>query len=835
MLRRPFRTLVGLALLAGCSGTEPDPVATTVRISPPVATVEMGSTTQLSVEVRDQRDEPMTGRPIVWTSANLSIASVASGLVTGMSPGVTRVIATVDGRAAEATVTVTALPVAAVVITNHPLSLIAGQAASLGATLSDRLGNVLTGRTVEWSTSAPEIATVDASGRVQGVAAGTATITATSEGVRGSASLVVMPIGTPPVLGGITPQALVPGQPATIAGTGFDATATRNVVTLGGVNAPIVAATATELLVTVPCVPGGAAELRVATNNATSVPLATTVTVPQRTLAVGQTLVLSPNSQAGCNELVGTGSARYVVSVFSASTSANALVDFELSGNPAPPGAEPPRFSAVSPRLVEAHDPATDAARARDLAHLQAMERERARYEALRARRGSAPAARRAAVAAPLPTMGEMRGITFTFTAGCGDTTRVVRGKAIYVGTRAVIWEDSTNTLQSSADAQLAGYYERLGQIFDRDQYEVIRATFGDPLRRDALTDGDGRVHMVFTQRLNGTGAAAYVTSCDQFPRTMAAGSNFGEYFYGAVPTTSGRNLTSTAYPDGWFYFMARTVVHEVKHIASMAARVANDAPTLEQSWLEEGTARHAEEVWVRQALHNVAWKANTGWGSAASNGLYCDFHPENEVCNAADALRRPSYGMRRQFNELREKLVQPWNWSVYGDGVGQGGSVFYQTVWSLVRYAIDRHGASDATFLGALTNASTNGTTNLAAVAGVPMDQLIGTWSLALYTDDHPALQASHADLQIPTWNLRSIYAGLNADPTWATRWATPYPVQALQLPFGAFSTQQQGLRGGANAYYELSGTMSGRQLLSLRALLGNGASLRMAVARLQ
>jgi hypothetical protein len=472
-----------------------------------------------------------------------------------------------------------------------------------------------------------------------------------------------------------------------------------------------------------------------------------------------------------------------------------------------------------------------------DRAHVAWLERDRARYEELRAIAKRVPAQRRAAVAAPLPSVGDRRDIYYTFSGGCGDTTRVVRGRAIRVGTRSIIWEDSANVLQSGDDPMLAGYYERLGRIFDEDQYEAIRATFGDPLRRDAETDGDGRIHMVFTQRVNGTGAAAFVTACDQRPRSISRGSNHGEFFYGMVPTVAGSNLASTASVDGWFNFMARTVVHEVKHIASHAARVANDAPTFEQSWLEEGTARHAEEVWVRASLHRVPWKGNTGYGTAATNGLFCDFHPEDATCNAADPLRRPGFGMRRQFNEIRDKLLQPWNWSIYGDGAGQSGSVFYQTVWSLVRYTVDRYASSDAAFFTALTDATASGTANLSAVAGVPMDQLLGGWGLALYADDHPDLATPSADLQFPTWNLRAIYSGLNADPTWTSRWASPYPVQPVGLPFGAFSATQRGLRGGAHAYFELSGTQDAVQLLALRGL--NGAlpspNLRIAIARLR
>jgi uncharacterized protein YjdB len=72
-----------------------------------------------------------------------------------------------------------------------PSSIVAGSTAQATATTRDASGNVLTGREVAWSSSAPGIATVSASGVVTGVAPGTATITATSENRSGSATVTV--------------------------------------------------------------------------------------------------------------------------------------------------------------------------------------------------------------------------------------------------------------------------------------------------------------------------------------------------------------------------------------------------------------------------------------------------------------------------------------------------------------------------------------------------------------------------------------------------------------------------------------------------------------------
>jgi uncharacterized protein YjdB len=61
----------------------------------------------------------------------------------------------------------------------------------LGDATKDSTGNLLTGRTVSWMTSNAAVATVSASGLVTGVAAGSATITATSEGKSGTSAMTV--------------------------------------------------------------------------------------------------------------------------------------------------------------------------------------------------------------------------------------------------------------------------------------------------------------------------------------------------------------------------------------------------------------------------------------------------------------------------------------------------------------------------------------------------------------------------------------------------------------------------------------------------------------------
>ncbi len=188
----------------------PAPVAS-VTVTPPTAEVQVGGTVQLTATPRDAAGNPLTGRTVTWESTAPAVATVdASGLVTAVAPGTTTIRATSEGRTGTSTITVTApppAPVASVSVTPPTGELDPGGTLQLTATPRDAAGNPLTGRQVTWESSAPGIATVDASGRVTAVAPGTATIRATSEGRTGTATVTVR---TPPP----TPVATVTVTPA---------------------------------------------------------------------------------------------------------------------------------------------------------------------------------------------------------------------------------------------------------------------------------------------------------------------------------------------------------------------------------------------------------------------------------------------------------------------------------------------------------------------------------------------------------------------------------------------------------------------------------------------
>src|SRR5206468_1318817 len=95
----------------------------------------------------------------------------------------------------------------------------------LAATPKDANGNPLSGRAIGWSSNNLSVANVNASGLVTGVAPGSATITAASEGQSGGAVITVNPAPVAVAAVGVTPGAvgLQPGGTVQLTATPKDA------------------------------------------------------------------------------------------------------------------------------------------------------------------------------------------------------------------------------------------------------------------------------------------------------------------------------------------------------------------------------------------------------------------------------------------------------------------------------------------------------------------------------------------------------------------------------------------------------------------------------------
>jgi uncharacterized protein YjdB len=168
------------------------PAIASIAIQPRSATVQRGATVQLSTAITDERGAPVTARTPTWTSSDGAIAIVsASGLVTAVAPGSALISASLDDKADTVSISVIAVPVGSVSVLPATRSLVVGESTTLTATVKDANGAVVTDRTVAWTSSNMAVASVTQGGVVRALTAGTATISATSEGNTGSATITV--------------------------------------------------------------------------------------------------------------------------------------------------------------------------------------------------------------------------------------------------------------------------------------------------------------------------------------------------------------------------------------------------------------------------------------------------------------------------------------------------------------------------------------------------------------------------------------------------------------------------------------------------------------------
>lgn len=197
---------------------------TAVSVTPPTASLTVGQSTQLSATPRDAQGNVLTGRVVNWSGGSPNVATVsATGVVTGVGIGSTTVTATIDGVSASASITVTQVPVATVTVTPTVVVTFVGLTVQLTATARDANNNVLTGRVITWASTAPGTASVSNGGTVTALAAGTASVSATSEGQVGAATVTV---NAAPVVSVISiapsPTNVIVGNSATLVATARD-------------------------------------------------------------------------------------------------------------------------------------------------------------------------------------------------------------------------------------------------------------------------------------------------------------------------------------------------------------------------------------------------------------------------------------------------------------------------------------------------------------------------------------------------------------------------------------------------------------------------------------
>jgi uncharacterized protein YjdB len=184
----------GSALITATVGDKSGTIQISVSLVP-VSTIEVSSPTNplpagvpvtLTVVAKDSVNRVLTGRQFTYTSSNTNVATVSSaGVVTGKTPGGVVITVQSEGKSTDGTFNVVPGPPSSISVTSGETYV--GAFTALVATLKDPAGNTLPASSFDWSTSDAGKVSVSQSGIITGVGGGTATITARSGSVSGTA------------------------------------------------------------------------------------------------------------------------------------------------------------------------------------------------------------------------------------------------------------------------------------------------------------------------------------------------------------------------------------------------------------------------------------------------------------------------------------------------------------------------------------------------------------------------------------------------------------------------------------------------------------------------
>ena len=172
-MNRSFICIVSLVLFFLASCQEKEIAVKTVYVTPSIVSIAEGATASLSVSV-DPEDAIWS--TVDWESRDNSIATVTKrGTITGVKVGKTIITAVVNGvsGACEVTVYKDVISVTGVTLSEKTLNIGVGDTKTLNADVSP---SGATDKSLEWTSSNPSVATVDA-GKVKGVAKGECDIT----------------------------------------------------------------------------------------------------------------------------------------------------------------------------------------------------------------------------------------------------------------------------------------------------------------------------------------------------------------------------------------------------------------------------------------------------------------------------------------------------------------------------------------------------------------------------------------------------------------------------------------------------------------------------------
>jgi hypothetical protein len=344
----------------------------------------------------------------------------------------------------------------------------------------------------------------------------------------------------------------------------------------------------------------------------------------------------------------------------------------------------------------------------------------------------------------------------------CGNPINV-GGRVAAISQTAYVVTDTANPAGGFTDAE----YQSFATTFDTLVNPVDVQNFGAP----SDIDKNGKIIILFTKEVNkitprGSNGivAGFFYERDLFPTVGngdlegCASSNVSEMYYALVPDPNGVFSDKRSKADV-LDFTTSTLAHEYQHLINAGRRLyVNNAPTFEDTWLNEGLSHIAEELLYFKAT-KLAPRQNIDVNAVIAAG--------------SDAFSEFQGGNIGRFEEF---LSRPTSTSVYG---GDDELQTRGATWFLLRYLADHKGSADSDTWFQLVNSTSHGQDNLRRVFGTDYMTRIRNWAVSVFTDD--VTNVADNNFLEPSWNMRSIFPRLIDETT--GRALGKYPLAIVPL----------------------------------------------------
>lgn len=159
--------LISLTCCGGSNTTNPapQPVVTTIKVTPPSATIQVGTSEGFAAQAYDQNGVAMSNVTFLWSSSDGAVDVSSTGVATAESVGTAIVYAAASAIMGQASVTVTPAPPELTTVVISPsqyFTVNAGEVFTMSATANDQNGAIIQSPVAfSWTTYPTGVVTPD--------------------------------------------------------------------------------------------------------------------------------------------------------------------------------------------------------------------------------------------------------------------------------------------------------------------------------------------------------------------------------------------------------------------------------------------------------------------------------------------------------------------------------------------------------------------------------------------------------------------------------------------------------------------------------------------------